>query len=283
MDYFPAWRSDLVRWQERIRLSASHRYSVENQLTGKWDYVPGVTGAILSTKSGVENLSKWAAEKVEEEALRRLTIWAKDGYKGSPEPYIEGVWEAANKAKNVAQKAGTQMHALFERECRIRMGENPPEIPITDAEQKILDKFKRFADTVQLRPVAVESRVYHAPINGMWKTSEFAGTFDLLTYSNLSPDLEIWDYKGKEKAQSLFWESEALQSSAYRSAISQMLKIPPPGGRIVYYPRPGQTFEISHVRVSTPLVDTFAAFLSMLSIAAWNRDVFRKTQKEKAA
>lgn len=282
---FPAWRDDLMAWQSRINLTANHRYQVFNATTGKWDYVPGVTGSLSKDKGAVENLKKWAAECVEKEALRRLDWWLKAGGTGHPNDVLGGVWEAYKKSSEDSMSKGTQMHLLFERECRIRMGENPPDVPLTHPEQVVLDKFRRFADRVQLRPVAVEARVYCPPSSG----AEYAGTLDLLAYSIYSPEVpEVWDYKGKDKVQTVHYADEALQSAAYRMALVNMLNLPfHPGGRIVNYPRPGNDFDIIDVPVLTPLMPTWAAFCAGLVIQTWRREVFdktqRKTQRGKAA
>jgi hypothetical protein len=281
VDYFPVWRSELMRWQEVIRLTGNHRYQVLNDLTGKWDYVPGVTGSLSKGKDAVENLKKWAAEQAEAEAIRRLQFWIKAGAEGDPSQLFEGVHEAYKKNQDDSKNKGTIMHTHFERECRIRMGENPPDVPITHNEQLVLDKFRRLADQVHLKPIAVEAKVYCRPEFG----AKYAGTLDLICFSDLSPEVpEVWDYKGKYRYQDCHWEDDALQSSAYRWAAKTMVSIPgEPGGRIINYPRPGYDFDLAHVKINTPLIPTFAAFCSGLIIQRWRNDVFKKTQTRRAA
>jgi hypothetical protein len=277
MSNLPAWRDELAAWQSRINLTANHRYQVLNATTGKWEYVPGVTGSLSKDKGAVENLKKWAAECVEKEALRRLEFWRKAGATGDPNDVLAGVWEAYKRVSDDATSKGTTMHAHFERECRLRMGENPPDIPITHEEQVVLDKFRRFADRVQLRPVAVEARVYCQPVFG----AEYAGTLDLWALSIYSPEFpEVWDYKGKDKIQTVHYADEALQSAAYRKALVNMLRLPfSPGGRIVNYPRPGNDFDLIDIPVLTPLEPTWTAFCAGLVIQNWRREVFDKTQR----
>lgn len=232
---------ELEAWQRRIRLTGAHRYQVLNPDTGKWEYVDGTTSAIPKGSGAIEGLKKWAGNMAEAEGVRRLRGW--NGY-GDPEDVLVGIGGAHKAALKAAATEGTEMHAIFEREFRVMLGQNPPSLEMSDHQLLVLAMFREWVRDHNVRPVAVEAMVYHPTLKN-------GGMLDLLAFYEDGADPEILDYKRNRianAAEARVYDERKLQiSGSYAGALRAMLGLPKPlRGRVVYYPREG---------VNLPIID----------------------------
>lgn len=258
----PAWDS-FRSWQERVRLTSEHQYLVQKDPGGEWVPTLGCTDIIPKDKGAINALMTWAAKQVAAAAVEAIRTW---DMKTPPEVVLASCANAHNVRRDKAAESGTSIHALFEHEIRLRMKQDPPRPDRTPEQQIVVDKFLRWADAKQLRPFAVEARVYHPIL-------DFAGTLDLGARMGNGP-AEILDYKPLKRGQSpRLWDNYILQSAAYRHAHAAMCGLPVPiGGRICFYPTPDNVDGEFVDRKITDDVDmAFAAFCGALVFARWSK------------
>lgn len=256
-------REAFREWQERIRLTADHQYLVQKQKGGAWEPVPGCTDAIPKDKGAINALMMWASKQAISAAVDAIKGW--DG-KTPPEDVLSSCVTAHTKRRDAAADSGTSMHALFEHEVRLMMGQAPPRPDRTDEQQRVVDKFLRWAEKKQLRPFSSEARVYH-PV------ADYAGTLDLGASVLMGP-AEIMDYKPlKPGSTARVWDNYVLQSAAYRGAHMAMCGIQAPlGGRIIFYPTvENPDGEFVDKAVTEDVQQAFAAFCGALLFSRWSK------------
>jgi hypothetical protein len=253
----PLWLPELRAWQARVRLTWNHRYQVS--LTGKWEYVDGTTGVIPKGKGAIEGLKKWAGNTVEAEAIRRLM----EDWDGGCHParVLQGVGLAHRAALKKAANEGTEMHAIFEREFRLMLGENPPPLEMSDHQLMVLGMFRAWVRAHNVRPVAVEAKVYNPRLRN-------GGMLDLLAFYEDGDEPEVLDYKRNQiadAADAKIYDDRALQSISYRAGLRDMLRLSfTPKGRLVYYPREGVDLPIIDKPVDADPVKLERAFRAAL-------------------
>lgn len=265
-------------WQDRIRLTSDHMYLVQQVPGGEWVHVPGCTDVIPKDKGAINALMTWAAKQVVSAAT---TLIAEGGLPGdlmtreTAANLIEGCSNAHNERRDKAADSGTSMHALFEHEVRLMMGQSPARPERTDAQQLVVDKFLRWAERTNLQPFATEARVYH-PEN------VHAGTLDLGARLR-GERSKILDYKPlKPGARPRVWDNYVLQSASYRVSQAVMCGFNEPlGGEIIFYPTPEN---VDGDVVSLPINDdvhaAYDAFVGCLAFYRWTK---RNARRRKAA
>lgn len=266
------WLLALTEWQGRIRLTGNHRYQVFNGK--KWEYVDGTTSVIPKSEGAIRGLKKWAARCAEDEAVRRLRDW--DIGMGDPADLISGCGEAHIEVLERASTEGTEQHAIFEREFRLMLGETVPPLPMTDDQLGNLLKFRAWVKEHNVRPVAVEARLYNTRLN-------HGGMLDLLAYYEDGLEPEVMDYKRnkyKKAGESTIYAERKLQSIAYRSALQSMLGLDHPfGGRMVYYGAEGHDLPIIDKLVDDDPDDLLRAFTAALEFYRAMKSVDRAAKK----
>lgn len=233
----------IKRWQDRIDMTANHRYRVRGD-DGKWSYVPGTT--TVCKQLGGQALLDWAA---------RMAYEHQDPL-------------AHNKIRDDAGDKGTSLHRLIERECHILMGQPvEPMPPATDDELQALARWKKWARDAEFRPLMTEFRVYNPLL-------VYAGTADVLGYVRPLVDgkrgaslLVLGDWKGGKLR-----DSAHMQSVAYRAAIGAMSGVTPEG-YLVRVPRDGDSI------VEMPAAPCFdlalKAFEGLLHAYHWQKEMRR--------
>jgi hypothetical protein len=275
----PAWVDTLNAWQSRIRMDKKlHCYVVQTQPGGPWVPVDGTTDTMPKDKDSVAGLCYWAAGCAEEEAADRLEKWeaaGRVGYK-SVRDIVAGIKSAHVKKRDTAASLGTDGHLILENEARRMMGEIVPEPPSSVYARQLVSKWRRWAESVSLRPLAVEVRLFNPCLM-------HAGTADLVALVNGNP--EVIDYKGSDKAKNKLYRDHHLQGSAYRKALQLMTGMDAPiGGRIVFFPRPsGDLTELQDFVLTGDVEAAAAAFAACLILHRWTRSLSPKKQMEAAS
>lgn len=266
----PAWET-FRSWQERIRLTADHQYLVQKVPGGEFVPVPGCTDIIPKDKGAINALMTWAAKQTVAAAIDKIKAW---DMTTPPEEWLAGCVNAHSERRDKSADSGTSMHALFEYEVRVMMGQQPARPDRSPEQQAVVDKFLRWAQRVNLRPFACEFRVYHP-------TNEHAGTGDLLASINNGP-AEILDYKPLKPGYSpRVWDNYILQSAAYRVSHAEMCGLDQPlGGRILFYPtteNPNGDFADREVR--DDVYRAYEAFEGCLKFSNWSKRNYGKRRK----
>lgn len=264
-----------------VTLDKAHRYRHEKRAK------PGVT-TIIDVKDA-PNLDRWKvrmqAEGTARAAWRNPPERNRYDYEDEGEllaaevTYIERLKDLAaeeyehDRLADAAADVGKQVHALIEHAVKTQLGEPCEEPTATDDALYRFADWRGWAEKVGLEPLMAEGRVYHAG-------HDYCGTFDLLALVEGRPTILDW------KPTPELWEERRLQSAAYRYALLSM-GWPDLQGAIVCLPRDGG--EISMVPACAPgpeLDATFEAFVSLLKVYRWQREVAksaRKAAKEEAA
>jgi hypothetical protein len=262
-------------WQPRIRLTSDHEYLVQKALGGEFVPTSGCTDVIPADKAGINNLMGWATKQAIAAAVEAIKTW---DMKTPPEEVLSKCANAHNERRDKAADSGTSMHALFEHEVRLMMGQNPPRPDRTDAQQVIVDKFLAWAQRVNLKPYAVEARVYHP-------TNDHAGTLDLLASIN-GGQAEIFDYKPLKPGYSpRLFDKYILQSASYRVSHAEMCGlIKPLGGRIIFYPTVENAgADFADREVKDDVTQAYAAFVGCLQFYRWGKRNQGRRRQKKAA
>lgn len=265
--------------QGTVILGKDHRYRKDRQ--GK----PGVT-TVIGVKDAPA-LDRWKVRVQVEGTARaawrnppRYVLWGTEADELAAEiSYVEGLVALAKdefeheRIANEAADVGKQVHALIEHAVKTELGEPCDEPTATDDALYRFADWRGWAEKVGLEPLMAEGRIYHY-------THAYAGTFDLLALVDGKPTILDW------KPTPELWEERRLQSAAYRKALMDW-GWPDLQGAIVCLPRDGG--EISMVPACAPgpeLDATFEAFVSLLKVYRWQREVAktaRRLAKEEAA
>lgn len=200
-----------------------HFYSLDGQ------YVPSVT-TVLNRAIAKPQLLKWAA--------RMAAQWCADNVDGlipmGTETWVETAVGAADRHRDAAAKAGSQLHTVAER---LIYGEPIGEAdetgePLAPEVREMATHLARFMDRRGVEPVVHEAIVFH-------ETHKWAGTLDVI--ADLG-DGHRWLLDYKTSAAGVYPEA-ALQVTAYRHAThiqvgEQVLLMPPVDGGGVIWVRP---------------------------------------------
>ena len=151
-----------------------------------------------------------------------------------------------------AGELGTEVHALIEWHLKTKLGIAMPEPKVSDRAIAIFGDFERWADSVDLEPIAMEFRLFH-------RAKNYGGTGDLAAFATLPGKprrLGIGDYKTSKG----IWPEMRIQSGAYRAAWEEM-GLPPAFGFLIHLPKEGEGVGTVQVHeVEEPLEDLMAAF-----------------------
>lgn len=253
LDFVIPMLQKLEEWQPRITLTGNHRYKVDGE------YKLGVTTVIKSAGLGSENLIGWAArvQRKADLALLDECQWDQLAFRSKC-----GEAKAYEQIRDQAADKGTEMHAVFEAECKAMMGQSPKYPEMNDEQKGVLDKFRRWATLNDLRPLGTELRVYSPSLG-------YCGTLDLIAI--LRGQLKIVDYKGREDRLRRPYDAHILQSSAYRHATAELTdtNVAQIGGEIVTFPRPGAPLDVESFEVTHDPTEAMEAFRACISLHGW--------------
>lgn len=172
-----------------------------------------------------------------------------------------------------AGEIGTQAHQLIEWNLRRQLGqETGPEPPVVDDAQWAFMAWQDWADSVQLKPHAIE-QVLWSHVHG------YAGTMDLL--ADVKGVLTLLDWKtGKAIYPEAF-----LQNAAYQMALREMGHLAPRAGLIVRVPKvqTDPAFEVAEVPPVEPLFQTFLAVKQLWVWSYANDQAWRDKRTAEAA
>lgn len=263
-DFVVPMLQTLDEWQPRIRLTGNHRYQVQVPGSEKWEYKPGTTTIIKSGGFGSENLIGWAARVQREADLRLLDEceWDQLQFRSKC-----GKADAHTRIRDAAADSGTDMHTIFEIECKRMMNEKIDfPLDMTDEQKKVLDKFRRWAMLNDLQPLGCELRVWHPIL-------DYCGTLDLLAI--LRGAVTIIDYKGRAERLTKPYDGHIFQSSAYRDATAKLTTIPVDkiAGEIVTFPRPGANLDVESFPVKADVGRVMAGFQACLTLHALLKEI----------
>lgn len=245
----------LEEWQPKIRLTGNHRYQV---LSGeKWVYKPGTTTIIKAAGLGSENLIGWAA-KVQRKAdldLLDECEWDQLAFRSKC-----GKPDAHTKIRDAAADAGTEMHTIFESECKRMMGQQIDfPLDMTDEQKRVLDKFRRWAMLNDLQPLGCELRVWHPIL-------DYCGMLDNLAI--LRGSVTIIDYKGREERLTKPYDGHIFQSTAYRDATAKLtgVSVDKIAGEVVTFPRPGASLDVESFPIKHDPAKVMAGFQACMTL-----------------
>lgn len=152
---------------------------------------------------------------------------------------------------------GSQVHALIEWTLRARLCQEPGPSPSVTSKKAewALASWQRWANSVDLKPIAVEQTVYS-------ETHGYAGTMDLLALVNGEAVVLDW------KTGKAVYNEAHLQNAAYRHAIREMGHGDPKKGLIVRLPKveTDPDFEVVEARDEK---ECFQVFLSTIDLWTW--------------
>lgn len=258
--------SELAQYQERVKLGGNHRYTADGR------YKPGVTTVIGLLDAPA--LDRWKV-RVQVEGTSRaaynnrpLPNEPMDGYVSRLKRLGEEEYEHERLADEAA-RVGADVHALVEHRLKGMLGQE------TKAPEVCEDALFRFAGwddwakSVNLRPLAVEARLYNA-------TYDYCGTLDALVVIENDRLVQLdW------KPTPTLYDERRLQSAAYRKALVSM-GWPEMEGAIVCVPRDGGPIAPVYTCKPGPeLEETFESFTSLLKVYHWQAAVERRARKEK--
>ena len=217
-------------------------------------------------------LIDWAAKQEREAVVRAAVALHREGVNGAmPVEAFEGLLldrlgkqRAHERQLEKAADIGSQAHRLVENSIRSRL-RLPVESDVTDPHQAAVQAHQAFlgwAREVDLEPIATEQVVYS-------RTHQYAGTMDLL--ARVGGRVLLIDFKtSKPKRGGGIYPEHALQSAAYRTAVTEMGKLPTPeAGMIVRLPKTANdTVEPMEIG-GDDLGQQFDAFLAALSLHRW--------------
>lgn len=248
----------LTQEQERVKLGAYHRYTVD----GKW--MPGVTTVIKALDAPA--LDAWKVRTQVEGTARAA-------YENPPidfEPldaYVARMKKLAaeglehERIANAAADEGNQVHALIEWRMRTALGQTLPRPDVSEEAAFREAGWFDWSKSVGLKPVAVEARLAN-------RTHRYSGTIDLL--AEVDGRLSLLDWKRSKGV----YESHHLQSIGYRMALEDLGFDQMPG--YVLLMPPGEEPRLAPCRDDA---DTRASFLACLHLYNWMREL----KKENAA
>ena len=221
--YFREKHAELV---QKVKMDRWHRYTVGD---GRLRTVlPSVTTCLQMVPKPW--LAPWTA-KVQKQADRVVAIEVARAmvrsYMGDPtaeafDTMAGAEFDSRLKAKSeadaqrdAAADLGTEIHALIEQDLRRRIGQDAPDPAVSDRAIDLWFPWKKWADEVELDPVAMEFPVYDV-------ASNLAGTVDCLAY--VRGRLTLLDWKSKK----VYYEAH-LQNVAYRMLATKMGLFHPAG------------------------------------------------------
>lgn len=269
----PALVARLREWEKHIRFDHdSHTYEVF--VGGRWVLVPSVS-EIRKGYAGdsLDALMGWAANKQSEADLDAVLAWLEGEWRGPVKDALAKVKHAWKRKRKEAADLGTETHALVEQYLKRMVGVELPDPDVSDDALTVFDGWRKWAEQAGLEPVAIEQRVAHIPLM-------YAGTLDLLAYVQGRLTVLDWKTRGRDKPD--VWESERLQSFAYRAALVSM-GLPQAEGLVVVLPRRLGTFQPTAV----PIVDKdgkgAAAFCGLRATHEWLRTLKAPRRGRKSA
>lgn len=252
--------ADLERLQGEVTLNGNHVYRYRGE------YRPGVT--TVAKTMDAPALDRWKV-KVEAEGTARAAYANSPEEGETAEQYIARISAIAAKLREherLSQEAadiGSQVHALIEYEVKAQLGQ-PMERP--EASEEALFRFsgwRKWSQAVGLTPLASESRLYNFQ-------HEYCGRLDLLCLV----DGEPWVLD--PKPTDALWYERRLQLAAYRKALVSM-GWPEMRGAIVCLPRQGGDIRMVEAERPGPDLDAaFEAFLALLRVFRWQKQVDRR-------
>jgi hypothetical protein len=257
----PAWLEKFSDWQRRVILTEDHQYLVQMEPGGPFLPVPGCTDVIPKDKGSVNALRQWGVDTVLDSIVEAIPRW---DMRTDPAEYLRSFRTAHLTRRDKAADAGTDMHALFEHEARLMLGQNPPRPERTPEQQIIVNKWLRWAERVKLRPFAVEARVFHPKYM-------HAGTMDLGAYMFGEDKPYVIDWKPLKKGKKrTLYNQYILQSASYRASLQAMTdheeEFP---GYICHYPVVGNNADVDGQVVPGALKDAYVAFRGALAFHRW--------------
>lgn len=266
-------QTNLALWQSRIslkKIGRGHHYVLDGAKKGTAS-VTTVLGCRVSPR-----LIDWSS-KVEREACAetawRIASGTGDFFTNAPailrgvdpteevhSAFIARFHEFAGKEREnqkqlrEAGELGTEVHALIEWDLRRRMGQPIPEPKVSDRAIAVFGNFEKWAESVDLEPVALEFRLFHERHN-------YGGTGDLAAYATF-PSKPRGLYLGDWKTSKGIWPEQRIQIGAYRGAWEAM-GLPVAGGFLLHLPKEGEGVgTVQVVEVEEPVEELMDAFLA---------------------
>lgn len=260
---FAALVADLEALQTRVTLGGNHQY----RANGK--HSPGVTTVIKTMDA--PKLDDWKV-RVQTEGTARAAF-ANPPLENEPlEGYVarlKKLGEAEKEHERLADAAaivGTDVHALIEHAIKGMLGRTVARPVVCEEALYRFAGWKEWAADVGLKPLATESRLYHAE-------HDYCGTLDLLALIKGRPVVIDW------KPSAELYPERRLQSAAYRKALVHA-GWPEMDGAVVCVPRDGGDIRMIPTDPPGPELDaTFDAFLALLQVYRWQREGARAARK----
>lgn len=267
MSDYAALLANLKARGSDITLDSRHIY----RRGGK--YVPGVTTVLKVMDSPA--LDDWKVRTQVEGTARAayemppVQFEPVEGYVARLVALAKQQYEHERLSAEAAD-VGKQTHALIEHYLRTQLGEPVEQPEVGDEALCRFASWKRWAATVKLIPLASEARVYHPE-------HDYCGTLDALVF--IDGRLACIDFK----PTATIYLERRLQLAAYRKALEAM-GWPPMAGYVNCVPRDGGESSLLPVCAPGPELNaTFEAFLSLLRVFRWRKEVEKAERKAKAA
>ena len=247
----------------RVTLSRAHHYTLDKR------HAPGVT--TILDEWNKPGLNRWKVNVQQDAdiavAWKLLEIEREQDYWIFPRqvpddeaPFIETFKKLAGREKEhqkqsrEAKDLGSQMHALLEDHWKRTLGIPYVLPPVSDEAQALFSGVLHWIGETQLRPIAVERRVFSL---AGW----YCGTVDL--FAEHEGRRKVVDYKSAKGDDETLWPEQRCQNAAYREAARGM-GMGEWGGLIIKVPKNGAA--PFPVPVTSDPAEDFAAFLACLTL-----------------
>jgi len=255
--------SRLSEWQSMIQLKKvgrGHRYTyaAPGEKPVAFSSVTTILGCRVSPR-----LIDWSS-KVERSACIE-TAWklhtgsqhvAAGNKEGFEEQFLAlaGVERENQRLLREAGSLGTEIHTLIEWFLLSLMGEPAPEPQVSDRALAVFGDFEKWAESVNLEPVAIEARLVNV-------REGYGGSLDWLAFATL-PQRPRRLYVGDNKSSRGIYPEHRLQSGAYRGALVDM-GLPEAGGLLLHLPKEGEDVgTVKCIEVEEPLDELLEVFMT---------------------